>query len=259
MRKFVTDNRLGRLAFPLSDSVVSAAIDETGEWEPLVREWLTENVSQGDLCLNVGAHVGYFTLHMSNLVGVSGTVIAVEPRRDLVRLLRANVKMGRKRNVEVHRIAATSEEGQIGLYLNPRNTGDNRVFDPRVTVEGGNYTDHGFDRIPTAKKVAGLTMDRILRARVPDVCLLDTQGWEHHVIRGMRETLGKSRPKMLVEFVPQWLSDLGENPVGILQEYSNFGYSLSVLEDLSREIMSPKEIVDWVSDSESYFCDIILE
>ena len=63
---------------------------------------------------------------------------------------------------------------------------------------------------------------------------------------------------MVVEFVPQWLEDLGEDPLDVLSEYESLGYRLSILKDSGALERTPKEILSWVREDPGYFCDVIL-
>jgi FkbM family methyltransferase len=257
-KKSVVDRGLGVLQFPAKDTVMSASIEHTGSWDQNMGDWLRSEVSPGDFCVNVGANVGYFTCLMSRLVGSEGHVVAIEPRSDLVVLLRENLKVAALKNVEVHQVAATSKSQRLTLFINPKNTGDNRMFDPRKTTGGGNHTAHGFAQRPKRRKVRGVPVDEILKGRFVDFCLIDTQGWDHEVIRGMKGSLTRKLPLMVVEFVPQWLEDLGEDPLDVLSEYESLGYRLSIFQDSGALGRSPKEILSWVREDPGYFCDVIL-
>lgn len=256
-KKRVTDFELGPLWFPAKDSVMSDAIGFHGEWEPSLGSWLKKEILPSITCVNIGANVGYFTCLMSRLVGPAGLIIAIEPRKDLVKLLKLNIKSAALPNVEVHNVAATSSRQTIELWINYRNAGDNRVFDPRRTAGGGSYQDHGFTRIPKKTKVKGRPVDEILNGRTIDFCLIDAQGWEHEIVRGMSNTLSCNLPTMVVEFVPDWIADLGQNPHDVLRAYEDLGYCLSIL-DSKEGVRAPAEIIRLIEDSEGYFCDLVL-
>ena len=257
-KKYVVDREFGVLQFPAEDTVMSASIEQTGSWDKNMGDWLRSEISPGDFCVNVGANVGYFSLLMSRLVGSEGRVVAIEPRSDLVFLLKENLKAADAKNVEVHQVAATSKRQRLTLFINPKNAGDNRMFDPRKTNGGGSHTAHGFAQRPKRTNVRGLPVDEILEGRLVDFCLIDTQGWDHEVIRGMKGSLSQKLPLMVVEFVPQWLEDLGEDPLDVLSEYESLGYRLSILQDSGALERTPREILSWVRDDSGYFCDVIL-
>ncbi|MDA9114551.1 FkbM family methyltransferase [Pontimonas sp.] len=106
-------------------------------------------------------------------------------------------------------------------------------------------------------KVKGRPVDEILNGRTIDFCLIDAQGWEHEIVRGMPNTLSCNLPTMVVEFVPDWIADLGQNPHDVLRAYEDLGYCLSIL-DSKEGVRAPAEIIRLIEDSEGYFCDLVL-
>lgn len=65
-----------------------------GLWEPNLSAWLAGRLAPGDVFVDVGANVGYFTLLAARRVGAGGGVVAVEAMpaiyEHLVRHVRAN-------------------------------------------------------------------------------------------------------------------------------------------------------------------------
>ena len=129
--RIVQDEILGPIYFPENDSVIAPHIEKFGVWEPLEVKWIHENVKSGMTCLNVGANVGYFTIHMAKLVGETGKVHSVEPNSEVRKYLKLNIQKRILSNVSIYKFAA-GERNSLGvIYLNQRNYGDSRMFDPR--------------------------------------------------------------------------------------------------------------------------------
>jgi FkbM family methyltransferase len=70
--------------FLLSDIYISF-----GLWEPYVRKYLAI-LQPGDIFIDVGAHIGYYTILASRIVGKNGKIIAIEPDSRNLRLLKMN-------------------------------------------------------------------------------------------------------------------------------------------------------------------------
>src|SRR4249919_1281797 len=68
----------GRMEVDTGDAVGSV-VAVSGVWEPNITAVVRQVVSPGDVCIDVGAHVGYYTLLMSRLVEEHGHVFAFEP------------------------------------------------------------------------------------------------------------------------------------------------------------------------------------
>jgi FkbM family methyltransferase len=221
--KKVKDLEQGEFLFPADDKVMLPFIEEHGVWELNEVNWLKKFVVPGMTCLNVGANIGYFTVLMSNLVGKSGKVFCIEPNPQLYDILSENIKNLALDNVVIYRFAATDFDGEIELYLNKVNYGDSRVFDPRITNGGGTYLDAGFTENLKSIRVEANKIDTIFSGIKIDVVLIDAQGADHLVLRGARQTIENSMPEMLIEFVPEWIQDMGDVPRKVLAEFKSLG------------------------------------
>jgi FkbM family methyltransferase len=103
-----------------------------GAVEPVLSEFILRHVKQGDVCVDAGANVGYFSLLFAQRVGPSGKVIAIEPAPDNVRRLRANLELNEATDiVDVVEAACTPEKGDIDLYLHAHNGEWCRLQPPR--------------------------------------------------------------------------------------------------------------------------------
>ena len=72
-----------------------------GFWEPSVTTQFIRILEPGDVCIDAGANLGYFTLLSSTLVGESGHVYAVEPSQYNRRRLEKNIALNGSANVSV--------------------------------------------------------------------------------------------------------------------------------------------------------------
>lgn len=255
----MADDTLGSIYFPERDNVISAEISKSGIWEPKEVEWLKFNVAPGQKCLNIGANVGYFALWMSKLVGNLGHVIAIEPNPEIIPILEKNMEAAIYSNFTIHQLACGSNDGVTELYLNHQNFGDSRVFDPRKTEVGGNYLEVGFSVVPKKVEVSVVKVDTLLNGSRVDAILIDTQGWDHEVLRGAQGTITKFHPKILTEFVPGWITSQGEDPIEILNEYRSWGYKISSTDLSLSANPSPGEICDKITESSTYFCNLSLK
>jgi FkbM family methyltransferase len=70
--------------------------------------------------VDVGAHVGYFTLLLAKQVGPSGEVVAFEPNPNIFEILKENVALNGYRNVILENKAVADQAGQVELRLSSR-------------------------------------------------------------------------------------------------------------------------------------------
>lgn len=80
-------------------------------FDPLTTARVRAFLQPGMTVLDVGAHIGYYTLLAATCVGPRGRVFAVEPAEENVVLLRENVARARAGHVTVLPFAAGGRDG----------------------------------------------------------------------------------------------------------------------------------------------------
>jgi len=177
-----------------------------GIYEPVETELAKSEIKSGDVVLDIGAHVGYYTLIFARLVGAQGRVYAFEPEPANFAVLKKNVEMNGYANVTLTRKAVSNRNGATKLYLAEEDLGDHRIYDShddRKSVE-----------------VEVIRLDDFFQdytGRV-DFIKMDVQGSEAGVIQGMPELLGRSpQVKIVTEFWPFGLTRFGTDPAEFLR------------------------------------------
>jgi FkbM family methyltransferase len=90
-------------------------------FEPVLSKLVWNIVEDGDVCVDVGANVGYFTLLMADKAGSSGRVIAIEAAPGNVARLIQNVRLnGFDNRVEVVPAACGDSSGAVTFHLNAK-------------------------------------------------------------------------------------------------------------------------------------------
>jgi FkbM family methyltransferase len=114
-----------------SSSWFDAYLRYRGLWEPVLSEFILRHVQDGDVCVDLGANVGYFSLLFAQRVAPSGKVIAIEAAPDTARRLRANLELnGAVGIVDVVEAACAEQKGEMTFYLHPRVNGWSRLSPP---------------------------------------------------------------------------------------------------------------------------------
>jgi FkbM family methyltransferase len=203
---------LGSLLLPREDGVMRPLMASTGDWELNESLLFRAHIRRGSTVVDIGAHVGYYTLLSARTVGWRGRVIAVEPDPDNAALLRENVRRNRLRNVTIVEAAAWRETTRLQLRRDLANTGDNRIV-------------LGVD----AYDVPAVALDERL-ARLPvSLVKIDTQGTDHIALEGMRQTLTRCRPVVFTEFWPQAIREFGDDPAAVIDGYRQLGYRITMI------------------------------
>lgn len=175
----------------VNDRVVYPYMARHGLWEPLQTELITRLVRPGQTVMDIGAHIGYYTILLSKLVGADGVVYAFEPAPNNYEYLLQNVQLNDARNIRAHRLALVDHSGEETLYLSTENSGDHRLYPERGDAESRVATDTLDERFPAQDFQV-------------DFVKLDVQGAEPRVLAGMKRTVAANRRRLacLVEFDP---------------------------------------------------------
>ena len=195
-----------------------------GVWEPDLTHFIRRRLRPGDVFVDVGANIGYFSVIAARYVGAEGRVVAIEASpsmfADLEETLRAN---GSSSIVRAVNVAAAAQAGSIPVYAGPaHNTG------LTSTVERWGR--------PQQATVQALPLDDILspeeisRARVLKI---DVEGGEDQVLAGMARVI-RDAPReleILVELSPQWWSDSTNRPIDVLEPFIDAGFHVYAMEN----------------------------
>lgn len=206
------DTDVGPLWYPSGDAAVTNHVKEYGSWEPEKGAVIRSLLKPGSNFIDVGAHVGYFSVMASEIVGKEGGVISIEPLVENLTLLSRNLEA--RYNVLLMDGVAWDSMCEIDFYPSTVNSGDNRAF---AHPEAG-----------APVKVRAWPID-LLGLKSLDLLKIDAQAAEQIVMRGAEQTIKRCRPDIIVEFWPEGLRDYGQDPFEVLKFYENLGYDFEVI------------------------------
>ncbi|HXW35094.1 MAG TPA: FkbM family methyltransferase [Acidimicrobiales bacterium] len=209
------------------DSVLAPCLLLHGVWETTVTGWLQSVLRPGQVFVDVGANIGYFSLLGSKLVGGDGRVVSVEAHPRLAELLRRNVILNDLRNVVTWQRAAWSEESTLKFHLRANFASNSSVG----SLGSSGLSDH-YDSEEIVE-VQGTTLDELLRD-VPrvDVIKVDVEGAEVRSFAGLQRTL-ESNPQITImfEWSPGQIRMVGDEPEVLLETLAGLGFGFQLLDD----------------------------
>lgn len=184
---------------------------------------LIEQVARpGMTVVDIGAHIGYYTLLLAAKVGKTGKVFAIEPAPDNMLLLQRNIRLHRLSNVVCEQAAVMDYEGQVTLYLSHINHGDHRVVD----AMDDKHFNAGVPRRQVS--VRTIILDKYLaQAGVqPDLVKMDIQGAEMLALAGMVNTLSNPNLVLFCEFWPYGIRQTRREPIEFLKALQRMGFEI---------------------------------
>ncbi|MHA4812433.1 FkbM family methyltransferase [Flavitalea flava] len=157
--------------------------------------FLKEFIREGDWCVDIGAHLGYYTLELSRLVKNSGKVIAIEPMPKFNKTLQLLLESKKADNVILHQVALGGDGDFVEMGI-PQ-VGKTKKFAYARVMK---YSEH-FQYIESVK-VKNETGDALLK-EVPrlDFIKCDVEGLEVQVFSSMADTLARHHPILICELV----------------------------------------------------------
>jgi FkbM family methyltransferase len=176
----------------------------------------------GDVFVDVGANVGYFSLIGSRCVGPEGVVVAIEASPRMFELLRRNLWRNRLTNVRAVNVAASDAHGSLRIYEGPAwNRGQATTVGPNGGSPGSRVRAMPIGEI--------LSEAEVRRARVVKI---DVEGGEPAVVSGLLACLPAMRAdlEIVVEIVPEFLVAQGRSPDALVEAFQSRGYRTYKLE-----------------------------
>lgn len=215
---------------PLSFNRTFQAYMVKGEWEVETTRWFKQLAKKGDVIVDIGANMGYYTLLASKIVGDSGKVYAFEPDPTNYSVLCKNVALNEIKNAITIQKAVSDKNGSMTLYLDGKDIGAHTLY------------KNGKARKSVV--VDSITLDEYFKGKEYPINIIkmDIEGAEMAAMRGMGKIIKLNDDlKIFMEFHLPWIRRAGVSPeyfTSQLLEYYNF--SITVIHDYTRHIRTEK-------------------
>jgi FkbM family methyltransferase len=212
-----------RLFIDLSDHVIGLNILRGG-YEREEIGFVQRTLAPGDSAIDVGGHIGFFTMQMAAMVGPSGRVYAFEPFDANADLLERSItENGFQERVLFQRAAVGAAAGTARL-----------TFPVETLNSGGAYLlqDGGAPLAGNQQKdVPVVALDGLELRRPVRFIKMDVEGAEPQVLRGAARILAEDKPVMLSELHPTQLARAsGMTADAFLAQIAALGYRAHRLE-----------------------------
>ncbi len=197
-------------------------------WDPAEMQFLRARLRPGDVFFDIGAHLGFYSLAASRLVGPTGRVVAIEADPRTFAELSFNVGLNNAANVQVVNAGVADAERHMRLGSPRGNRAGNSFFLDEVD---------GVDVLcrPLADIVRETGVGRITGAK------LDIEGFEFRVLQAYLAAISDSAlmPGFLIlEFHPSWVERSGGDVIRLMLEHGYSSYARNVYgEDYENHIL----------------------
>lgn len=207
------------------DSRDSLLLALSGVHEPTETRLVRDTVKPGDIVLDIGANIGYYTLILAELVGEHGRVFAFEPDPSNFALLKRNVEENGYSNVVLEQKAVSHKTGTIRLHLSPNHMADHRTYD---SGDGRAWVD-----------LQSVRLDDYFNdyeGRI-DFIKMDVQGAEAGIIEGAHTLLLRNKDvRLIMEYDTALLRAAGADPQSPLRFLHELGFAFYEIDELHATI-----------------------
>jgi FkbM family methyltransferase len=201
------------MALDPRDKGISGVLFKRGGRELAFMKVMGESLKRGDVCVDLGANIGYATLNMAHAAGEDGKVYAIEPDPRNVRLLKENIEINEIcKNCEMFQIAISDSNGEISFWQ---------------SATPNTSSVHKTDRSQKEIVVPCMTLGSFLEGKeYPNFIKMDVEGHEVQILRGALDYFKRNpgSTKILLEVHPDFY-DEKNNFADVLRDYFSIGFN----------------------------------
>jgi FkbM family methyltransferase len=203
-----------------AEDIVGKYIYYFGIWEPNLTNWITQRLKPGDVFVDVGANIGYFSSLASKLVGDSGKVVSIEALPQIFNRLKGNLEMNSARNVRLANVAVWHQDEQVKMFSQSEHPSGTTSLMPA-------WADQW--QLKTISEVSARPLPSILtpeEIKTVRLIKIDVEGAEWNVVTGMASMMSTCRQEVeiIMEVSRSMLAVHGKTPQDLVDLFSSWGF-----------------------------------
>lgn len=207
----------------MSQRIILESLLSNRAYEPETASFITAALRPGDTFIDVGTHVGYFSMLAAAVVGGDGQVISFEPDERNFEHLLSHISLNDLRNVEAVNQAVGERDHVAQLFVNADNDGGHALWDVGL---------HEFNQLsrsrPNPREVEVASLDSFLAhrdVRSLKLIKIDAEGSELKVLQGAERSLRERRVPFVVAEVNRFaLERMGSTEEELRAYMEGLGY-----------------------------------
>jgi len=214
-----------------SQKILWDHLRENRIYEGETLQFIAKALKTGDRFIDIGAHIGYFSLICSRIAGNEGAVISVEPHPLNHIHFSKHLSINSIQNVRLIRAVVGAGKGESDFYYNSDNDGGHAIWDPGL---------HPFNRRsrnkPIVRKVPMITLDDLIREAhgLVKIIKIDTEGAEMGVLKGGERSLQRFQvPFVICEINRFGLHQMGSSETELREFMNALGYETYLMQERS--------------------------
>jgi len=193
-----------------------------GIWEPEISSYILSKLKLGDIFVDVGSNIGYYSLLASSRVGQDGQVFAIEASPSIFSELQKNITLNGITNVSTFNVAVTDDPKKVEIFKGKEtNIGMSTILSEEASRRGA-FREAVVSGQPLPKIIDESKLSRAKFIKI------DVEGAEWLVIKGMRDivkNLGHDT-EILIEINSQSVNELGGTVNELFDMFLSAGFKI---------------------------------
>ena len=198
------------------DRLDALSLSTYGVHGKISAELFAKEIKMGDTVVDVGAHIGSYTLLFAKLVGPTGKVFAFEPHNENFAILKKNIKINGYQNIIAENKAISNISGKAKFYLGTE-----------FYLYGALFKPQRFDDVVDVNTVTLDDYFKDFKEKI-NFIKMDICGGEGRAFQGMNLILSTNPDlKLFHEWWPWGITQYGiSNPEKHLELLNNNNYKI---------------------------------
>lgn len=220
--------------------------------EKATTDLFKKTVKNGDVVVDLGANIGYFSLLASRLTGSQGKVFSFEPEPKNYNYLKKNIELNNYNHAQPFQKAVSDKNGTTKLFICDYDTGHhtiNKQDGIQAYSRGRIVKERSID-------IETVALDNFLKERTNrvDVIKMDVEGAEMLALSGMDRVLKDNKDiKMIAEFFPLLIEKMGSDPKEFIRRLiQDYGFSIYIIPEDYAALTSDMKKLNSIQDVMSY-------
>ncbi len=201
-------------------------------FEPNETNLVKKVIKRGDVVVDIGANIGYYSLIFLKIIGEEGRVFSFEPDPYCFNLLKKNIEINHYNNAMLIQKAISNENGRAKLYISDS--------------YNANQTIHDLHDDRRSIEIETIRLDDYFRdynKRI-DFIKIDTEGSEAKILQGMPLLLQKNKDiKIMAEFWPLGLKKSGADPAKYLELVLGYGFKIYDINEEGMDLSNAESLL----------------
>ncbi|MFQ3308539.1 MAG: FkbM family methyltransferase [Candidatus Nanohaloarchaea archaeon] len=169
-------------------------------------------IEEGDAIADIGSNIGYYTLMAAKEAGNSGKVFSIEPDPETYQRLNENIELNDYSNIKTLNKA-------IGSSRKKEYFTRSKITNTRHIHYEGEEKD---------LEVEVQSLDNVIEENI-DVVRMDVEGYEHNILKGMKNTLSENNVKLFLEMHPRKIKFYDSSLEDLMSFLSRYDFKVKYL------------------------------